>query len=67
MAELSKSKSKWATADSYNLHAFEQVDGAWPIGHPLPLPKWTNHSKERLVIDKVTLSLVAIKVIRILN
>lgn len=51
MVELNA--SKWAAADNYNLDAFEQIDGPWPIGHPLPLPKWTNQSKKRLVIEKI--------------
>lgn len=50
---MTGTKSKWAAADSYNLHAFGQTDGPWPIGHPLPLPIWTRNSKRRLVIEKV--------------
>lgn len=23
-----------------------QEDGAWPIGHPLPLPTWRNYSQQ---------------------
>lgn len=45
--------SKWVTADNYKLDAFDQVEGAWPIGHPLPLPKWSNKTKEPLIIEKV--------------
>ena len=47
--------SKWAGADSYKLDAFDQIEGAWPIGHPLPLPKWTTKTKETLIIEKVTI------------
>lgn len=53
MTEVNVTQSKWAAADSYDLDAFEQIEGPWPIGHPLPLPKWTNQSKKRLVIEKV--------------
>lgn len=28
----------WAADDNYNLTQFDQIDGYWPIGHPLPLP-----------------------------
>lgn len=30
----------WADEDSYNLTAFNQINGIWPLGHPLPLPDW---------------------------
>lgn len=26
--------------DGYNLSAFHQINGIWPLGHPLPLPDW---------------------------
>lgn len=45
--------SKWATADGYKLDAFDQIEGAWPIGHPLPLPKWTIKTKDTLNVEKV--------------
>lgn len=45
---------KTIDADTYNLLAFDQCDGAWPIGHPLPLPMWSNVSKAPLIVDKVS-------------
>lgn len=45
--------AKTIDADTYNLAAFDQCDGAWPIGHPLPLPMWSNESKAPLIVDKV--------------
>lgn len=45
--------SKWVTADTYKLDAYDQVQGAWPIGHPLPLPKWSKKTKDPLIIEKV--------------
>lgn len=44
--------------DTYNLDAFDQCEGAWPIGHPLPLPSWSNESKTPLIVDKVSYYLV---------
>lgn len=44
---------KTIDADTYNLDAFDQCEGAWPIGHPLPLPMWSNQSKAPLIVDKV--------------
>lgn len=45
--------SKWVTADSYKLDSFDQIEGAWPIGQPLPLPKWSKNIKEPMVIEKI--------------
>jgi len=39
--------------DTYNLDAFDQCEGAWPIGHPLPLPSWSNKIKTPLIVDKI--------------
>ncbi|XP_050097147.1 uncharacterized protein LOC126578530 [Anopheles aquasalis] len=39
--------------DSYNLAAFDQTNGAWPIGQPLPLPSWSNRSKATFVVEKL--------------
>lgn len=44
---------KWAEIDSYNMAAFDQTEGAWPIDHPLPLPAWSPDIKDAIVIDKV--------------
>lgn len=46
---------KWTIdADTYNLDAFDQCEGAWPIGHPLPLPSWSNEIKAPLIVEKVS-------------
>lgn len=45
--------SPWVRPDSYRLDAFDQVQGVWPIGQPLPLPKWSNKQKKTLVVEKV--------------
>uniref|UniRef100_A0A182P3S3 Uncharacterized protein n=1 Tax=Anopheles epiroticus TaxID=199890 RepID=A0A182P3S3_9DIPT len=39
--------------DSYNLGAFDQTNGAWPIRQPLPLPKWSPRSVTPFVVDKL--------------
>ncbi|KAH8413879.1 hypothetical protein KR222_011632, partial [Zaprionus bogoriensis] len=36
----------WAMADGYDLSAYNQVNGVWPLGHPLPLPDWGNGADE---------------------
>lgn len=51
--EDSQPISKWVAADSYNLDAFDQIEGSWPIGHPLPLPKWTTKLKKPYIVEKV--------------
>ncbi|XP_034476315.1 uncharacterized protein LOC117783163 [Drosophila innubila] len=33
-------RCNWAMADGYDLSAYNQVNGVWPLGHPLPLPDW---------------------------
>lgn len=48
----------WADEDSYNLTAFNQINGIWPLGHPLPLPDWAagcddEHTKGVLHFDSV--------------
>lgn len=48
----------WADEDSYNLTAFNQINGIWPLGHPLPLPDWVaacddEHTKGTLHFDSV--------------
>lgn len=40
--------------DTYNLDAFDQCEGAWPIGHPLPLPMWSNRAKAPFIVEKVS-------------
>ncbi|KAH8372336.1 hypothetical protein KR093_011082, partial [Drosophila rubida] len=32
----------WAMADGYDLSAYNQINGVWPLGHPLPLPDWSS-------------------------
>lgn len=49
--------TKWTIdEDTYNLDAFDQCDGAWPIAHPLPLPLWSNIIKKPLVVENVSSS-----------
>ena len=36
----------WHGRDGYNLSAFNQTNGNWPLGHPLPLPDWASHDDE---------------------
>lgn len=43
------SQSNWP--DGYNLSAFHQINGIWPLGHPLPLPDWLPTTNE--VVDGV--------------
>lgn len=49
----------WAMPDGYDLSAYNQVNGVWPLGHPLPLPDWGGSSadetqaKETLMFDNV--------------
>lgn len=45
--------SKWALDDCYELDAFDQIDGVWPIDHPLPLPAWSPRQKDPVVIKQV--------------
>lgn len=45
--------NKTIDADTYNLDAFDQCEGAWPIGHPLPLPMWSNVTKSPLIVEKM--------------
>lgn len=48
-----QTNAKTIDEDTYNLLAFDQCDGAWPIGHPLPLPMWSNAHMAPLIVDKV--------------
>lgn len=43
----------WAAEDSYNLNAFNQNNGVWPLEHPLPLPDWSSEIKETINFDNV--------------
>lgn len=43
----------WTDKDGYNLSAFNQINGVWPLGHPLPLPDWQQESKAILHFDSV--------------
>lgn len=42
-----------ATPDTYNLTAFDQCNGIWPLDHPLPLADWSPNIKETLQFDNV--------------
>lgn len=45
---------KWIVDDdTYNLDAFDQCEGAWPIAHPLPLPLWSNNPKKPFDVENV--------------
>lgn len=48
-----QNKSWFAAEDSYNLEAFNQIDGAWPIGNPLPVPAWSPEERPRLIVDSL--------------
>lgn len=39
-----------ADDDSYNLTAFDQVEGNWPIGDPLPMPAWSVAEERPILI-----------------
>lgn len=43
----------WADNDSYNLNAFNQNNGVWPLEHPLPLPDWSSEIKDTINFDNV--------------
>ncbi|XP_030245006.1 uncharacterized protein LOC115564608 isoform X1 [Drosophila navojoa] len=48
--------ANWAMADGYDLSAYNQINGVWPLGHPLPLPDWGSAdepAKETLVFENV--------------
>uniref|UniRef100_A0A6P4EBI0 Uncharacterized protein LOC108041937 n=1 Tax=Drosophila rhopaloa TaxID=1041015 RepID=A0A6P4EBI0_DRORH len=49
------SHAEWVVGDGYDLEAFNQVNGVWPLGHPLPLPDWASSEsgKGTLVFDNV--------------
>lgn len=32
----------WQGRDGYNVSAFHQINGVWPLNHPLPLPDWAH-------------------------
>uniref|UniRef100_A0A1I8P0V7 Uncharacterized protein n=1 Tax=Stomoxys calcitrans TaxID=35570 RepID=A0A1I8P0V7_STOCA len=36
------SPEMWQGRDGYNFEAFNQTNGVWPLGHPLPLPDWAS-------------------------
>lgn len=47
-------KTNWTNdGDTYNLDAFDQCEGAWPIAHPLPLPLWSNANKKPFIVESV--------------
>lgn len=39
--------------DSYNLATFDQINGAWPIDSPLPLPKWSSKTAKPFIVHMV--------------
>ncbi|XP_055373160.1 uncharacterized protein LOC129606706 [Condylostylus longicornis] len=43
----------WSAIDSYNITAFDQTNGIWPLEHPLPLPDWSSETRETLKFDNV--------------
>ncbi|XP_030554965.1 uncharacterized protein LOC115758442 isoform X1 [Drosophila novamexicana] len=48
--------ANWAMADGYDLSAYNQINGVWPLGHPLPLPDWGSAeepAKGTLVFENV--------------
>ncbi|KAL7736396.1 hypothetical protein ACLKA6_014859 [Drosophila palustris] len=48
--------ANWAMADGYDLSAYHQVNGVWPLGHPLPLPDWgiaEDQAKGTLLFENV--------------
>lgn len=48
--------ANWAMADGYDLSAYNQINGVWPLGHPLPLPDWGSAdepAKDTLVFENV--------------
>ncbi|XP_017073041.2 uncharacterized protein LOC108109147 [Drosophila eugracilis] len=49
------SSGQWIVGDGYDLEAFNQVNGVWPLGHPLPLPDWSSSesAKGTLIFDNV--------------
>lgn len=50
------SSGQYIVGDGYDLEAFNQINGVWPLGHPLPLPDWSSSESEgkgTLVFDNV--------------
>ncbi|XP_016957564.2 uncharacterized protein LOC108029651 [Drosophila biarmipes] len=50
------SGGQWIVGDGYDLEAFNQINGVWPLGHPLPLPDWSSSEsagKGTLIFDNV--------------
>ncbi|KAH8404002.1 hypothetical protein KR215_007783, partial [Drosophila sulfurigaster] len=48
--------ARWAMADGYDLTAYNQINGVWPLGHPLPLPDWSSAeepAKAELIFENV--------------
>lgn len=53
------SNSYWIIDDNqYNLASFGQCKGEWPSSHPLPLPLWSNNTKDPLIFQNVNSFLV---------
>uniref|UniRef100_A0A1A9WXJ6 Uncharacterized protein n=1 Tax=Glossina brevipalpis TaxID=37001 RepID=A0A1A9WXJ6_9MUSC len=44
MDSIWQNSQLWDSDDGYNLSAFSQTNGIWPIGHPLPLPDWISYN-----------------------
>ncbi|XP_017050978.2 uncharacterized protein LOC108094741 isoform X1 [Drosophila ficusphila] len=52
---IAHGSADWIVGDGYDLEAFSQVNGVWPLGHPLPLPDWSGpeSGKGTLLFDNV--------------
>ncbi|EDW79752.2 uncharacterized protein Dwil_GK17849 [Drosophila willistoni] len=51
--QLEPMQSQWIVGDGYDLNAFNQMNGVWPLGHPLPLPDWSTQVKPTLTFENV--------------
>ncbi|XP_068145927.1 uncharacterized protein [Drosophila tropicalis] len=51
--QLEHMQSEWIVGDGYDLNAFNQMNGVWPLGHPLPLPDWSTQVKPTLTFENV--------------
>lgn len=48
-------RPKWVVDDdTYNLDAFDQCEGLWPLEKPLPLPMWSDDTKKPFVVENVS-------------
>ncbi|ALC41809.1 CG13868, partial [Drosophila busckii] len=54
--QLPRPQTNWALGDGYDMGAYNQISGVWPMGHPLPLPDWQpsdESSKDTLIFENV--------------